>query len=100
MSLMKRISLIFRSKANKALDRAEADRILSALGKRVFLLHNVHEKAPVVFQTRWTLSYLRGPLSRDQIAEIVELGFDCFHREVGAFDDPDLDRRAAVSPAK
>ena len=54
-----------------ALDRAEVDRILSALGKRVFLLHNVHEKAPVVFQTRWTLSYLRGPLSRDQIRTVT-----------------------------
>ena len=41
--------------AAAALDRAEADRMLSALGKRVFLLHNVHERAPVVFQTRWTL---------------------------------------------
>ena len=56
-----------------ALDRAEADRILSALGKRVFLLHNVHEKAPVVFQTRWTLSYLRGPLSRDQIRAVTAM---------------------------
>ncbi|HEX6974175.1 MAG TPA: hypothetical protein VF147_07235, partial [Vicinamibacterales bacterium] len=54
-----------------SLDRAEADRILSALGKRVFLLHDVHEKAPVVFQTRWTLSYLRGPLSRDQIRALT-----------------------------
>jgi hypothetical protein len=53
--------------ASGALDRAEADRLLSALGKRVFLLHNVHDKAPHVFQTRWTMSYLRGPLSRDQI---------------------------------
>src|SRR5207253_5109661 len=53
--------------ASASIDRAEADRILSALGKRVFLLHHVHEAAPVVFQTRWTLSYLRGPLSRDQI---------------------------------
>ena len=50
-----------------SMDRGETDRLLSALGKRVFLLHNVHDKAPVVFQTRWTLSYLRGPLSRDQI---------------------------------
>ena len=50
-----------------SMDRAETDRLLSALDKRVFLLHNVHDKAPVVFQTRWTLSYLRGPLSRDQI---------------------------------
>jgi hypothetical protein len=57
--------------ASGSLDRAEADRILSALGKRVFLLHNVHEKAPVVFQTRWTLSYLRGPLSRDQIRALT-----------------------------
>ncbi len=53
------------------LDRAEADRILSALGKRTFLLHDVHEKRPVVFQTRWTLSYLRGPLSRDQIRALT-----------------------------
>ena len=50
-----------------AMDRAETDRLLSALDKRVFLLHNVHEKGPAVFQTRWTLSYLRGPLSREQI---------------------------------
>jgi hypothetical protein len=53
------------------LDRAEADRILSALGKRVFLLHNVHEREPVVFQTRWSMSYLRGPLSRDQIRTLM-----------------------------
>jgi hypothetical protein len=50
-----------------ALDRAEVDRILSSLGKRVFLLHDIHEKGLVTFQTRWTMSYLRGPLSRDQI---------------------------------
>ena len=54
-----------------SMDRAETDRLLSALDKRVFLLHNVHEKAPVVFQTRWTLSYLRGPLSRDQIRSLT-----------------------------
>ncbi len=53
--------------ASGALDRAEADRLLSALPKRVFLLHNVHEQKPRIFHTRWTLSYLRGPLSRDQI---------------------------------
>jgi hypothetical protein len=54
-----------------SMDRAETDRLLSALDKRVFLLHNVHETAPVVFQTRWTLSYLRGPLSRDQIRALT-----------------------------
>jgi hypothetical protein len=54
-----------------SMDRAETDRLLSALDKRVFLLHNVHDKAPIVFQTRWTLSYLRGPLSRDQIRALT-----------------------------
>ena len=31
----------------------------------------MHENAPVVFQTRWTMSYLRGPLSRPQIASLM-----------------------------
>ena len=52
-------------------DRSEVDRLLSALQKRVFLLHNVHEEKLVTFQTRWTLSYLRGPLSRDQIRSLM-----------------------------
>jgi hypothetical protein len=56
--------------AGGGLDRAEMDRLLSALEKRVFLLHNVHEKQPIVFQTRWTLSYLRGPLSREEIQRV------------------------------
>ncbi len=54
-----------------ALDRGEVDRILSALAKRVFLLHNVHESKPLVFQTRWTMSYLRGPLTREQVAGLM-----------------------------
>jgi hypothetical protein len=53
--------------ASGALDRTETDRLLSSLEKRVFLLHDVHNEAPTTFQTRWTLSYLRGPLTRDQI---------------------------------
>jgi hypothetical protein len=53
------------------LDRAEADRLLSALKKRIFLMHNVHDAEPTVFETRWTLSYLRGPLSRDQIKALT-----------------------------
>src|SRR5262249_2219597 len=52
-------------------DRASVDRILSALQKRVFLLDNVHEDPLATFETRWTLSYLRGPLSRDQIRSLM-----------------------------
>ena len=43
------------------------EQTLAGLGKRRFLLHNVHEDEPVVFNTRWVMSYLAGPLTRDQI---------------------------------
>ena len=57
--------------AGTGLDRARLDRLLSALGKRQFILHNVHEKEPVVFESRWALSYLRGPLGRDEIRRLT-----------------------------
>ena len=41
------------------LDRSQLEKLISALGNRVFLLSNVHENAPEVFQTRWTMSYLQ-----------------------------------------
>ncbi len=53
-------------------DSASMDRLLSSLGNRVFLLNNVHEDHPVVFQTRWALSYLSGPLTRDQIHNLMK----------------------------
>ena len=58
--------------AGSQFHRQEMEAILSDLGSRVFLLHNVHENAPVVFHTRWALSYLRGPLTRTQIKELME----------------------------
>ena len=56
--------------AGSAFDRGRMGEILSGLGKRVFLLHNVHEAAPVVFETRWVLSYLAGPMTREQIKRL------------------------------
>lgn len=48
-------------------DRAELRRRLAAIGKREFYLHNVHEPEAVCFRTRWVLSYLAGPMTRDQL---------------------------------
>lgn len=59
--------------AAPGLDRAEYDRLLSSLGKRVFLVHNVHEKQPQLFQTRWAMNYLPGPLTRTQIPALNAL---------------------------
>lgn len=53
------------------LNRADLDRLISTLDKRVFLLHNVHERAPLTFHTRWAMSYLRGPLTRQQVRGLM-----------------------------
>ncbi|MEL7643882.1 MAG: hypothetical protein AAGU25_07215, partial [bacterium] len=55
------------------INRGDIDKTLSAMGKRVFLLHNVHAKAPVLFQTRWAMNYLAGPLTRAQIPLLNQL---------------------------
>jgi hypothetical protein len=60
--------------AGGTFERSKIDKLLSGLEKRVFLLNNVHDKAPVLFQTRWTLSYLRGPLSRDELRVLTAGG--------------------------
>ncbi|MDT8307262.1 MAG: DUF87 domain-containing protein, partial [Anaerolineae bacterium] len=55
------------------LDRRTYDHLISAIGKRVFLMRNVHEKHPVLFNTRWAMNYLAGPLTRAQIPALNEL---------------------------
>ncbi len=53
-------------------DRGAMEETLAGLSSRVFLMHNVHEDAPEVFQTRWVMSYLRGPLTREQIRTLMK----------------------------
>jgi hypothetical protein len=62
------------SSAGGAVDVAEYDRLISTLQKRIFLLHSVSRPLPQLFQTRWTLNYLAGPLTRAQIPELNRLG--------------------------
>ena len=59
------------SEGNQKFDRAKTEQILASLGKRVFLMNNVHEDAPVAFESRWAFSYLRGPLTRAQIRALM-----------------------------
>jgi hypothetical protein len=58
--------------AHAEFDKSEIDAMLSGLSQRIFLMHNVHEDAPVVFESRWAMSYLRGPLTRDQIKKLMD----------------------------
>ncbi len=50
--------------------RADLEHLISGLDSRVFLMHNVHEDQPITFHTRWAMSYLCGPLTRDQIQRL------------------------------
>ncbi len=58
--------------ASQKFDRAKMEQTLAGLGSRVFLMNNVHEDQPVIFQTRWTLSYLRGPMGRNEIKKLMD----------------------------
>jgi len=53
-------------------DRNQMEQTLAGLGNRIFLLNNVHEDGAEIFETRWDMSYLRGPLTRTQIKLLME----------------------------
>jgi hypothetical protein len=53
-------------------DKQAMEQLLAGLDKRIFLLNNVHDDAPELFETRWAMSYLRGPLTRAQIKLLMD----------------------------
>ncbi|QDT00703.1 ATP-binding protein [Adhaeretor mobilis] len=59
------------AQAGAKFDRGKMEATLAALGSRVFLMNNVHDNAAVVFHTRWAMSYLSGPLTRNQISKLM-----------------------------
>ena len=77
--------------AGSGFDRSRMEEILAGLGKQVFLLHNVHENEPVIFQTRWVMSYLRGPMTREQIKVLMA------HRKSPATDVAKISAYPAVA---
>jgi hypothetical protein len=56
----------------KSYSQQELENLISTLDNRIFLMNNVHENAPVIFQTRWVMSFLSGPLTRVQISELMK----------------------------
>ncbi|MGI9065404.1 MAG: ATP-binding protein [Pyrinomonadaceae bacterium] len=53
-------------------DRQQMEQTLAGLESRTFLLNNVHDDGAEVFESRWALSYLRGPLTRKQIKSLMD----------------------------
>lgn len=57
--------------SGKKFDRQQMEQTLAGLSNRIFLLNNVHEDGTEVFESRWAMSYLRGPLTRTQIKSLT-----------------------------
>ncbi|MBP6105596.1 MAG: DUF87 domain-containing protein [Steroidobacteraceae bacterium] len=53
------------------MDKTQLESAMSSLPQRTFLMRNVHDAAPVLLRTRWALSYLRGPLTSAEIAQLA-----------------------------
>ena len=83
--------------AGQGFDRQGLERILSGLSSRIFLMNNVHEDHPVVFESRWVMSYLRGPLTRTQIKSLMDARRDA---PTAAAPSASAGKRAAAEPAR
>ncbi len=57
--------------AGGSFDRGRLDALLSGLEQRRFLMHSVHGDEETLFQSRWTMAYLRGPLLREEIRRLT-----------------------------
>ena len=82
--------------ASGNMNRKQYDKLISGLGKREFLLHNVHEKKPAVFGTRWVMNYLAGPLTRTHIPALNKLAGASIETFTSAADTA---RQPASKPA-
>jgi len=81
--------------------RKELDRLLTGLRKRTFLLHNVNEERPELFRTRWVMSYLRGPLTRDQIRTLMaERKAEWASPEIAEGGESETQQQSALAPGE
>ncbi len=82
--------------AGGGLDVPAYDKMISGLQKRVFLWHSANRPAPQLFQTRWTLNYLAGPLTRAQIPQLKLLANPPVMPGVQPSTSPDASHTAAI----
>ena len=64
-----------------ALDKKTISSLLSNLKKRVFLFKSAHRDSIDLFSTRWVMSYLRGPLSKQDIATLMKEKKEALHHD-------------------
>ena len=58
-------------KADEQISREEIARTLANLPKRTFFLKSAHLEGIRLFVTRWVMSYLKGPLTKEEISQLM-----------------------------
>jgi len=59
-------------KVGSSYNKSEIKTLLANLKKRTFFLKSAHLEDIRLFSTRWVLSYLKGPLKRDEISALMQ----------------------------
>jgi len=59
-----------RLASSRSFDEKELSKIISLLGRRIFLLYNARKNRSILFKTRWAISYLRGPLTLNEVSKL------------------------------
>ena len=62
---------LLTAQAGAGFDRGTLEKLMAGIAPRVFLMRNVNDDAPVLFRTRWALSWLRGPLTLPEIGRLM-----------------------------
>jgi hypothetical protein len=64
--------LVSANSSSNQIDIAAMDHQLSTLSPRVFVMNNIHDSdSPKLVHTRWAMSYLRGPLTRVEVSQLM-----------------------------
>lgn len=84
------------SNAGDVLDAGDLAQIIKALPPRTFFVRNVHAgQRSTLLETRWTMSWLRGPMTRREIKKLQQEG----RIEARSVSDGTLPVPAAPAPA-
>ena len=57
-----------------AVSESEVRKMLAGLKGRQFVLHSAHLDKPLLFATRWAMSFLKGPISLDDLRKLARPG--------------------------